>query len=369
MQVRDRFSTRLAALVLLIILGFVLWLRPPARQNPAPQELMYAGPPSDVLPMPRSPTPSPSPFARAADSPAYDSSDGPQVQDLPLPSISQLSPEEQRRAIALFLDERERWLSLRTISAECELVETFFDPATRQFLPANRVTATLKAEILPLQTPVKQNFVQIRLRLESKAYGGVIIQKENICDMKTEPVIWATGSDVQPHITRAAKRGIFGGLPLDDMFMMVRNAHNSFGDSTSRARVLSTKEQFLETSGVPIRKSNAWETTDMFGGESQYLFLPGNYFLKYWFSANTGELRAFDVDPDHSSDGTGKTVRYGSYAYPQDKSAHFPSYFRVEATGEGGRLFRTEVKLSNVQINPAVPAGDFFPRPGETVRP
>ena len=126
------------------------------------------------------------------------------------------------------------------------------------------------------------------------------------------------------------------------------------------------KDQFFSGRGVPWRLSTEEETEDIFGGESQYLFMlsPALIDAHYWFSAENGELRQVDVSVPRDII---ISFHYENYAQePSTGCARFPQRFvQTFRQGSGTTAVGWEytVDLADLTLNADIPGERFVPHP------
>ena len=84
---------------------------------------------------------------------------------------------------------------------------------------------------------------------------------------------------------------------------------------------------------MPYRRSTQEETSNIFGGEQQYLFMvsPALVDAHYWFSTENGDLRQIDI---LLPNGLVKSFRYENYARKEGEDARFPQ--RIVLTSKQG---------------------------------
>jgi hypothetical protein len=281
-------------------------------------------------------------------------------------STSNLSVEEQARAISSFEAQRESWLAIRTGSAR---FETCF-----RLIKAGQLVAQEEA---PPQTGLIQFLVEpapgdkmgdlspARVKAHMFNDRGWNFVRENVFDGTEKPKEWAAYEycPLQGDMARLAREAFSTELlffPFDFMAKTFQDDvwHNKY--------TAETKEAFFADRGIPWRRSTAEEESRLFRNEPQYLFMasPGMSDAHYWLSAENGDLRRIEV---FLPGNVVKSFQYEDYyQYPDHKEKYPRQLTMTWVKGEGASATGWEftMRLTNVALNIDIPAGDFLPPGG-----
>lgn len=265
-----------------------------------------------------------------------------------------LSSEERETATSSFESQHDNWLAVESGSANCEVILRKINNGQFTIDPNGSYTGTLEflIQAADISSPTKnQSPVQVQVRLFNNKTGCTILQ-ENIFDGEAKTWQWTGNADVPPdgrsEVTKSAFQSDLLFLPLNFMA-------NIYSSGFS-------KEQFLSGPGIPIRHSSPDETTNIFNGEQQYLFLPDleTASAHYWLSAENGELRQIDFI---SPSGANKNLRYENYIRKEGTNAAFPRKFILtwkQETTNGTTGWEYTVQLTDVELNVAFPPERFL---------
>jgi len=287
---------------------------------------------------------------------------------------SKLDQSEIEIASSQMIDECNKWLSVRSITANFEVSEKYFDyPGISNGTPhTNKITGKLNAEITFLKTPVNNRHLKLRLLIECKSEEyHIMFLDENAYDNSRPPVIWYTSGKPMhysniSHFTSAVYP--YGGIPWQRMFHMSRMMSELYMISQESGTPSDTLAHYVIKSFVPYRVTTQQEDQEHFSGRKQYEFCPtaprGLTSPKHFADADSGKLTMLEEDPKFGLDNIGARVTYGQYITYEDASAHFASEISIHAYKEDGtNVYLNKTQLSNVVINGPVSSSDFIAKP------
>ncbi|NIT55633.1 MAG: hypothetical protein GWN00_05155 [Aliifodinibius sp.] len=278
-------------------------------------------------------------------------------------SPSTLLPEEQEKAISFFESQRDSWLSIKTGSARFETStrtikgdEYFEDKA------AESQTGLIEFLVEPLPQEDIGDLSPVKIRAHMLNDKGWNFVKENVFDPEEETKEWA----------------IYDFCPLEgDLAQLVRKTFctellffpfdfmsKTFQDEVWRNRYTAeTKEQFFEERGIPWRRSTSEEDSQLFNGESHYLFMisPTITGAHYWFNRENGELRRVDV---FLPGNVVKSFQYEDYYQYKNQTAKYPRKLKLiwkKGRGESTIGWEFSMRLTNVALNIDIPEDNFSP--------
>jgi hypothetical protein len=285
-------------------------------------------------------------------------------------STSNLSVEEQTRAISSFESQRESWLAIRSGSARFEtsvrLIRAGQLVAQEEAPPQ---TGLIQFLVEPISGDKMGDLSPIRVKAHMFNDRGWNFVRENVFDGKDKPKEWAAYEycPLQGDMARLAREAFSTELLFFPFDFMAKTFEDDVWHNKYTAE---TKEAFFADRGIPWRRSTAEEETRLFRNEPQYLFMasPGVSDAHYWFSAENGDLRRIDV---FLPGNVVKSFQYEDYYQYQDHKEKYPRQLTlIWAKGEGASATGWEftMRLTNVALNIDIPAGDFLP-PGEPPSP
>lgn len=287
------------------------------------------------------------------------------LDDLPLPSASLLSQENQERAISFFESQRRSWLAIKTISAKYTTKMQHIKKGKLLNEPMYIQSGTLEFAVELLLNPTgHQSPARVQIRLfDKKSKSGFV--KDNALDWKEPWQQWTENTIFPMDISRTKKeRGLY---ETDLLFLPLDFMAKTYGDKQYHRASMMTREQFFSRPGVPIRLSTQEETKRKFKGELQYLFMasPALIDAHYWFSAENGELR--QIDALDSNQNVVKSFRYEDYVYKEDEGAKWPCRFIStwkKGTGDETAGWQYTIELTDVEINNPISPQRFIPPDG-----
>jgi hypothetical protein len=282
------------------------------------------------------------------------------LDDLPLPSPSQLSLNEQQEAISFFESQHQSWLSVQSGTFRYEI--TVRNIVDGEFVadPNRSQTGTLEFTLAPLNNPVGlQSPAKIQAHLFNDR-AEMHFLMNNVFDSETSAHIWTEAStfpdDEQLRELRnwAFKTELFF-LPFDFMA-------KTYSDGLWDNKYTEAKEQFFAGRGLPWRLSTQEETSEIFGGEQQYLFMASAALVdaRYWFSSDNSDLRQVDV---LLAGDLVKSFRYENYFRKAGTDAKFPQRVvltRRQGTGDKAIGWEYAVDINDIKLNVDIPPERFI---------
>jgi hypothetical protein len=282
------------------------------------------------------------------------------LDDLPLPSPSQLPIDEQEEAVSFFESQHQSWLAVQNGTTQYEI--NVRNIIQGEFIndPNHSYTGTLEFKVTPMDNLVnRQGPARVQVRLGNDSYGANFL-RDNVFDSEAQSWIWVDGESLPEEQISELKKWSFKTelffFPLDFMA-------KSYSDGVWNSKYTEPAEQFFADRGIPRRLSTQEETDNVFGGESQYLFMlsPALVDAHYWFSVDNGELRQVDVI---LPGGVTKSFRYENYVQKIGEDAKFPQRIVLtqrRGTGSEATGWEYAVDFKNIKLNVDIPPKRFIP--------
>lgn len=283
------------------------------------------------------------------------------LDDLPLPSPSQLPPDEQAEAISFFESQHQSWLAVQSGTARYEI--SIRNIVNGQFIadPNRSQTGSLEFTVTALSNPVEtQSPAKIQARLFNDK-DTINFLMETVFDSEASVYTWTeastslTDEELRELRNWALKTELFF-LPLDLMA-------KTYSDGVWDNKYTEPKEQFFAERGLPWRRSTQEETRDIFGGEQQYLFMASPVLVDahYWFSTENGDLRQIDI---FLPGNLVKSFHYENYIQKEGEDARFPQRIVLtqrQGTGNEAIGWEYAVDFNDIELNVDIPPERFVP--------
>ena len=283
-------------------------------------------------------------------------------------SVSQLPSAELERAYSSMTSEFNKWLSLRTVSADVKITEKSSRPdGTTQVL---EWTARLKTEIVPLAAKTNGRRVKIRACLTTDDHGSVVT--EDVLSRPAQPLAWNAKSEELSRSDQFELWKIYRKMYWNSLFMMVDVAHDDFQE-LQRTGIAEDVHQVAATpwalKWTPLRASTPQEEQEFFAGQKQYLmyFFP-NSLDEFWFDATTGNFTSAKKAATQTNPWR-RVVQTTRYTNGGSAETNFPTSFTMEDQDmkKEDKPTYTTIDFSNVRLNEGVSERDFA-KPPKTVR-
>lgn len=283
------------------------------------------------------------------------------LDNLPLPSPSQLPADEQAEAISFFESQHQSWLAVQSGAAQYEI--SIRNIINGQFIedPNRSQTGSLEFTVTPLSDPVRlQSPAKIQAHLFNNKYS-INFLTENVFDSEISEYTWTEGS-IPP--TNEELRELRGwALKTELFFLPIDFMAKTYTDGVWSNKYTEPKEQFFAGRGLPLRRTTEEETNDIFGGEQQYLFMasPALVDVHYWFSTENGDLRQIDI---FLPGNLAKSFRYENYIRIEGADARFPQRIiltQKQSTGDDTIGWEYTVNFHDIELNVNIPPGRFVP--------
>ena len=274
---------------------------------------------------------------------------------LPLPSLSPLPYEEEKKAVDFFESQHRSWLATKSGSARyITILSGIRDGEFTQYPPLR--IGTLDFVITSNIPEGHKSPVKIQAHLFDEMSKSHSVSND-VLDWEMR--WWQWTEDPTFPIYRAKQ--VYNTFQIELLFLPLDFMAKTYSDGSWHNKYMTSKEDFFAYHGVPRRRSTEEETKQIFGGEPQYLFManPEVVDVHYWFSAENGELRQIDVfSPDEDKV---RSFRYEYYV--QDEDAKFPRKFTLTCKwkeGDSIKGLRHTIYFSDVKLNIDIPAERFI---------
>ena len=286
--------------------------------------------------------------------------------------VSELPPDLRQRAEESFAAQHNNWLSIRRVSAKYRVHRR--EMKNGEWVDSNEKewrTGTMDFEVVPLSPEEARMLNQPAqpLQLRWHTYDDETQWHAAAADAFGKPqksTYWkgesgSGSSTTQPPVGPDGQRVPFLMNTLFKTVYAVIGASYNTDYWPGNAGYRSREKYFSELS-PPLRLSSSEETENILAGEKSYLFLPCFAPPRVWFSVQTNDLH--QVDQWYTERGIFGTERFQNYVEDPAGKLRFPSRILKSWTeGSGAEREGTEytIELSDIRINPQLPAGIFGP--------